>query len=209
MASEIKLFAFDMGHVLIDFDWSAVCAGFCKRANFEGDDFKPVLKHLGSLGYETGKIGTELFLAELNRALKTEIDETEFTTLWNATFVENLEMVKVLTKLKTAFRLYLLSNTNENHYGWIQQTYDVARHFEELILSYEVGHAKPDAPIYGEVMARSGLAAKHCLFVDDLEENIIAAREAGMQAILFTSPEALHHELLDYGVDLNQLGLSS
>lgn len=205
MATDIKLFAFDMGHVLIDFDWSMVCDGFCKRANFNGENFGPVLKHLGSLGYETGRVSTAVFLSELNKALNCQIDEAEFTNLWNATFVENLEMVKILNKLKSAFKLYLLSNTNENHYGWIQQNYDVARHFEELILSYEVGHAKPDQPIYGEVISRSGFAPQQCLFVDDLEENIAAAKQVGMNGILFTSPDALRIELLEYGVDLDNL----
>jgi putative hydrolase of the HAD superfamily len=205
LASEIKLFAFDMGHVIIDFEWPTVCDGFCRRANFSGESFAPVLKHLGSLGYETGKINTSIFLAELNKALGTDIDESEFTTLWNATFRENLEMTKVLAKLKDAYKLYLLSNTNENHYNWIQEQYDVARHFEELILSYEVGHAKPDLPIYHEVMTRSGLAPETCLFIDDLEENVRAAREAGMQAVVFTTPQKLHSDLLELGVDLGKI----
>jgi len=200
LANEIKLFAFDMGHVLIDFEWQEVCQGFCKRANFTGEDFGPVLKYLGSLGYETGKINTSGFLQELNKSLSTDIDESEFTTLWNATFRENLEMTRLLGRLKDAYRLYLLSNTNENHYTFIQEQYDVARHFEETILSYEVGSAKPELTIYKEVMNRSGIDAQHCLFVDDLEENVKAAREVGMHAILFTGPEALRNELSKLGV---------
>lgn len=195
-----------MGHVLIDFDWSQVCDGFCKRAGVGIDSFGPVLKHLGSLGYETGKVNTALFLSELNRVLNCAIEEPEFTSLWNATFVENLEMVEILTSLKSQFKLYLLSNTNENHYSWIQQNYDVSRHFDELILSYEIGHAKPDLAIYSEVMSRSGLEPAQCLFVDDLEDNIAAARSVGMKAVLFTSPDALRRELVNYGVDLNKLG---
>lgn len=197
---EIKLFAFDMGHVIIDFEWQTVCEGFCKRANFNAEDFAPILKHLGSLGYETGRIGTAGFLKEINRVLDSDIDEIEFTSLWNATFRENHEMFDLLKQLKASHKLYLLSNTNESHYGYIQQQFDIASHFEELILSYQVGCAKPDAAIYQEVLKRSGITPGSCLFIDDLAENVRAAQSAGMQAIAFTSPDALKQELRKRGV---------
>jgi glucose-1-phosphatase len=202
LVQEIELFAFDMGHVLIDFEWPTVCEGFYRRAGLEPDSFAPILKHLGSLGYETGKIGTVEFLKEVNKVLSTDIDEAEFTTLWNATFRENGEMADLLQRLKDSYSLYLLSNTNENHYSFIQREYDVARHFSELILSYEVGSAKPDLTIYKEVISRSGIAAGSCLFVDDLEANVRAAREVGLQAILFTTPQALKADLRELGVQV-------
>ena len=198
----IELFAFDMGHVLIDFEWSSVCEGFYRRAGLEADSFAPILRHLGSLGYETGKIGTIDFLKELNEVLRADIEEAEFTTLWNATFRENLEMSELLQTLKKSYALYLLSNTNENHYGYIQREFDVARHFSELILSYEVGSAKPDLAIYEEVISRSGIAPGSCVFVDDLEHNVHAAREVGLQALLFTTPAELKQDLRALGVNL-------
>jgi HAD superfamily hydrolase (TIGR01509 family) len=199
---EIQLFAFDMGHVIIDFEWPTVCEGFCRRAGLEAQSFAPILKHLGSLGYETGKIGTIEFLKEVNRVLKTDIDETEFTTLWNATFRENSEMSELLQQLKNSYALYLLSNTNESHYNFIQREYDVARHFSELILSYEVGSAKPELEIYKEVITRSGIAPGSCIFIDDLEENVRAAHEVGLQAIVFTTPQALKSDLRALGVQV-------
>ncbi len=189
-----------MGHVLIDFEWSSVCEGFCRRAGLDSDSFAPILRHLGSLGYETGRIGTVDFLKELNRVLRTDIEEMEFTTLWNATFRENKEMSELLQELKKSYSLYLISNTNENHYGYIQREFDVARHFSELILSYEVGSAKPELAIYKEVLSRSGIAPGRCVFVDDLEHNVRAAQELGLQALLFTTPEALKNDLRLLGI---------
>lgn len=197
---EIELFAFDMGHVIIDFEWPTVCEGFYRRAGIEKDSFAPVLKHLGSLGYETGKVGTVEFLAEMNKVLSTDIADHEFEELWNATFRENSEMAELLQHLKDYYSLYLLSNTNESHYGFIQRNFDVARHFKELILSYEIGSAKPDLAIYEEVISRSGIAPGRCVFVDDLKENVNAARQVGLQAILFTTPSALKQDLRELGI---------
>lgn len=198
-ASEVKLLVFDMGHVFVDFNWEAVCQGFCAKANRSRDEFRQVLSYIGSLGYEVGKISTADFLAELNQQLQTSITLAEFTTLWNHTFVENPEMANLLTTLRTQRPLYLLSNTNENHYGFLQSTYDVARHFDGLVLSYVVGYAKPDRKIYEEVLTKSGFAASECLFIDDLEPNVAAAEALGMRAIRFVGIDDLKQRLAALG----------
>lgn len=199
----ISLLVFDMGHVFIDFEWDLVCEGFRQRAAVSGEQFAQVLKHLGSLGYERGLIRTPQFLASMNELLSTDITEAEFTQLWNATFRENDEMSRLFASLRKTHPLYLLSNTNDNHYEFLQSTFNVARHFDELILSYEVGSTKPDARIYQEVVNRSGLAPSRCLFVDDLEANVEAAAALGMQTIQFTGVEPLKARLTDLGIKLD------
>src|SRR5438477_11151983 len=87
--SKVKILVFDMGHVFVDFDWDKVCQGFCDKAGITREEFRPVLAHVGSLGYELGHIKTEEFLKELNAKLNTAITLEEFTVLWNATFHEN------------------------------------------------------------------------------------------------------------------------
>jgi|AGTN01.2.fsa_nt_gi haloacid dehalogenase superfamily, subfamily IA, variant 3 with third motif having DD or ED len=198
----IALLVFDMGHVFIDFEWDIVCEGFRQRAAVDESRFAEVLKHLGSLGYERGLIRTPAFLSSMNELLQTDITEAEFTQLWNATFRENLEMARLFSSLRKTHPLYLLSNTNDNHYEFLQSTFNVARHFDELILSYEVGATKPDAAIYQEVVNRSGLAPSQCLFVDDLEVNVEAAAALGMQTICFRGVEPLKARLTELGLEL-------
>jgi len=197
---EVKLLVFDMGHVFVDFVWDDVCKGFMARSNKTRDEFRQVLAHVATLGYEAGKITTADFLSELNKQLGTDISLEEFKVLWNHGFQENAEMAALLQALKQSRPLYLLSNTNEVHYRHLQDTYDVARHFQELILSYEVGFSKPDARIYHEVLRRSGLPAEHCLFVDDLAPNIHAAQTVGMQVIQFVGIDDLKQRLNALGI---------
>src|SRR5262249_11759958 len=126
----------------------------------------------------------------------------EFTGLFTHTFRENEDMAALLQSLKTQVPLYLLSNTNEVHYEWLQENYDVARHFEELILSYKVGCCKPDRSIYEHVLQLSRLSAEDCLFVDDLQANIDAALKVGMKAIRFSGVEPLKGDLRSYGLQV-------
>lgn len=204
-APEIKLIVFDMGHVFVDFEWEDVCLGFCKRAGISREEFAPVLKHIGSLGYENGHIDTAIFLAALNEHViahgKAEpIAHDEFQILWNATFRENSEMAELMKQLKESHRLYLLSNTNESHWHYLNDNFAVSRHFEELVLSYEIGHSKPQPEIYHEVLRRSGTPAAQCLFIDDLPQNIKAGAEVGMNVIHFQGVDDLKEKLRHYQV---------
>lgn len=197
--SSLQFLVFDMGHVFVDFDWEEVCRGFCRVSKKSREELRQVFSHCAKLGYESGKIDTAGFLAELNNCLGTELSREEFTELWVASFHENKEMAALLATLKEQRPLYLLSNTNEVHYEHLQETYNVARHFQELILSYKVGCAKPEHSIYQEVLRRSGARAEQCLFVDDLEPNINAARELGLQTIHFQGVSALKTRLQELG----------
>src|SRR5262249_16835482 len=147
----------------------------CTRSGKNREEFKKVLVYLHALGYESGRISTADFLRELNQQLGTDISLDEFKVLWNNTFHENPDMAVLLQTLNMNLPLYLLPNNNEIHYHHLQASYNVARHFQELILSYEVGFSKPDERMYREVLKRSGLPAENCLFIDDLLPNIKAA----------------------------------
>lgn len=189
-----------MGHVFVDFEWDEVCEGFCRISGRTREELKRGMHHVAQLGYESGKVTTEAFLAELNRLLGTKLTVDEFSQLWIRTFRENPEMASLLSLLKEQRPLCLLSNTNEIHYEHLQQQYNVARHFNEIVLSYKVGLVKPDPLIYHEVFRRSGFAADQCLFVDDLEPNISAASRLGMRTIHFQGVADLKKRLQEFGL---------
>jgi putative hydrolase of the HAD superfamily len=56
--------------------------------------------------------------------------------------------------------------------------------FELVVDSAFVGTRKPEPEMYAIVLERLGLPAEACVFVDDLEHNVAAARDAGMHGIV-------------------------
>ena len=58
--------------------------------------------------------------------------------------------------------------------------------FDVVVVSYELGHAKPDREIYEATLSKLGLAPQDALFVDDRGENIAAADELGLRTFHFT-----------------------
>jgi putative hydrolase of the HAD superfamily len=61
--------------------------------------------------------------------------------------------------------------------------FDLHDTFDAVVLSAEHGVRKPDPLIFQLVLDRLGLAAEECLFVDDSEENLVAAQRLGMGAL--------------------------
>lgn len=62
---------------------------------------------------------------------------------------------------------------------------------DAVVNSSRVGCAKPDRRIYEIAAERAGVPAQRCLFVDDREENVEAARALGMTGLLYREPEDL------------------
>jgi putative hydrolase of the HAD superfamily len=61
--------------------------------------------------------------------------------------------------------------------------------FELVVDSAFVGMRKPDPEIYALTLERLGLPAEACVFVDDLEVNVDAARQLGMQGVVHHNTE--------------------
>ncbi|MFN4057789.1 MAG: HAD family hydrolase [Roseinatronobacter sp.] len=59
---------------------------------------------------------------------------------------------------------------------------------------------KPDPRIFALLCARAGLAPQDCLFIDDSPKNVAGARGFGMEAELFTTPNALEAALVARGL---------
>ncbi len=66
---------------------------------------------------------------------------------------------------------------------------------EDIIVSGVEKVAKPDPRVFEILAARTGRRLEGLVFVDDRADNVAAAAEAGMDAIVFTDSAALHAEL--------------
>ncbi|WP_157548234.1 HAD family hydrolase [Nonomuraea candida] len=85
----------------------------------------------------------------------------------------------------------LLSNSWSNTYprdGWDEI-------FDAVVISGEVGMRKPEPRIFHHALDRIGLAGEECVFIDDIEANIVAARALGITGIHHRDPATTIGEL--------------
>jgi putative hydrolase of the HAD superfamily len=93
-------------------------------------------------------------------------------------------------------RTAILSNGVPEIMGRLQRERSLTEFFDVIVVSYEVGCAKPDAHIYRICLERLNVPAGAALFVDDRLENLEAASKLGIQTLHFTG-DASVNELRD------------
>jgi len=77
----------------------------------------------------------------------------------------------------------------------VRDKYEFLSWFDPLVISGQVGYAKPDPEIYQILLFELGRKAADCLFIDDNVDNIQEAERQGFETILFTSSEQLRASL--------------
>ena len=128
---------------------------------------------------------------------------------WNAMLLDiPRERVKFMTRLKSKYRLYLLSNTNHIHWlsydRYFQDHFDypsINTFFTHCWYSYLMGVRKPDPEIYKMVMQEGGFTPGEVAFIDDLKENVDEASKHGIKAV-HLPPDKEIMDLFDGNLDL-------
>ncbi len=96
--------------------------------------------------------------------------------------------------------LYAITNFSAELWPVTVAHYPFLGRFHDAVVSGEVRLTKPDPAIYRLFLARNGLAPETCVFIDDREENVSAARALGIDAVRFESADALRPELAARGL---------
>jgi len=201
----IKAIIFDLGGVIVPLDFPKGYAALAKICPYDADEIKRRILATNLVDQlEIGRVAPEEFARTMGRAVGLEASYEEFRDVWSEIFLPGtLIPESLLEALHASYRLLLLSNTNAVHFPYIQEHYPLLRHMDELLLSYELGLMKPDPRIYAEAVTRAGCRPAECFFTDDLEANVEAARQAGIDAVRFESAEQLARELLRRGVKVS------
>ncbi|HYL81885.1 MAG TPA: HAD family phosphatase [Candidatus Acidoferrum sp.] len=201
LSSEIRLIISDFGGVICTFDYRIFCERLARRTGRTTDHIHAAV-FSGPLqeDFESGKLSGRTYHRAVMARLGTEVPYEEFFPMYGDIFTEIPATCELLRHLHGRFPLYLLSDTNEIHFGYVRETVEVLRLFDQFVVSYEVGVMKPDPLIYQEALRRSGLPASACVFVDDREANVLGAARVGIQALQFESAERLAADLARLGV---------
>jgi HAD superfamily hydrolase (TIGR01509 family) len=197
MQQNISVIVFDLGNVLIPFDYNKILINLDKIENGLGQKFYDLYKDNYDIHqkYERWELSDDEFLDIMIDWTEHKISREEFCRIYSDLFVVNDDTVALLPKLKKNYRLVLLSNTNHIHqkYGW--QHYQFLTNFDKLILSHEAAAIKPEEKIYRAVEKFTGVPSKEHLFIDDIMEYVQGAKSLGWDAVQFTTHDKLLADL--------------
>jgi HAD superfamily hydrolase (TIGR01509 family) len=123
---------------------------------------------------------------------------SEWQTLEDEFFAGDLvdmQLVNYLRSLHPRYRTGIISNGWSSVRPSLTEKWKIGDAFDEIIISAEVGLAKPDPRIFELALSRLNIAPAEAVFVDDFLENVEAARNFGLNAIRFLDPAQTLAEL--------------
>lgn len=129
------------------------------------------------------------YIKAINKDLGLKLDKKEFFREFMESFVKtNAELMEIIKKLKNNYKIIMLTNNNEGFMKYAKAL-EFYRLFDKIYNSYDHKMAKPDPRFFNKVLKDAGLKAEECIFVDDNERNIKAAKQLGFKTLHYKSFE--------------------
>jgi putative hydrolase of the HAD superfamily len=187
MKSKIKAVVFDLGDVILD--WRTPFQAFFNRFRLELNSALDSCKDL-IIEAELGKMDTDELCRKMMQRLGHFSQWPNLRKIMPAGFIPREESFSLLKQLKGKYRLAILSNLELGQFEAINKLWRLAQFFETAVISCEIGLRKPDPEIFRYLLNKLGLNSQDCLFIDDLDNNVEAAKKLGFATVRFTDPKA-------------------
>ena len=193
----IKNLIYDFGRVLVTYDFEHISSfGFASE-----EDLQAFVNIVSDPAF-VRRCDLELIPFE---DLIREMQHTypQWKEQWQLFYDRYLEFVTgempgmyaYMTELKArGYKLYGLSNWCSTIYR-VMKEYKIFNLLDGFVVSSDYQVVKPDPAIYRILLDKYDLKAEECVFADDRADNVEAALQVGMQAIVFTTTEAYKEAL--------------
>lgn len=192
---------FDLGNVLIEWNKEKILSKICKN-DLEYNLFnKFVFQSNLWIDLDNGKISLEFLENQLIDEMGHQYQDQIHELVWNwfnyvDLYDEVYELIKQLKKKN--FQIYVLSNTSSIFHILLDSVLSkVSSVLDSYVISCEVKMMKPQKEIYLSLVNKYQLDIKDCIFLDDLEENVEAARTLGIKAFQIKERKEISNILKD------------
>ncbi|MBK8845660.1 MAG: HAD family phosphatase [Bacteroidetes bacterium] len=204
MKAKIKNIIFDLGVVLLDLNIDATVRAF-ERIGFSnfGDIYSQSKPTELFIKFDKGHITPDQFRNEVRAYIGSFLPGSIIEEAWNAMLGSiPADRMQLLQELKSDFKLFLLSNTNETHITEFETILSnefganaFQDCFEKIYYSCRAGMRKPDMDIYSLIIRENNLNPEETIFIDDTLVHVEGARKAGLTAF-HLQPQQSVEELL-------------
>lgn len=183
----IRNIVFDIGNVLAGFNWQE----FYKSFGFTDEIFEKLADATvkSSLWNEMdrGKMSDNELLAGFianDPSIEDEIRQV-FSDIKGMILRYDYAIPWIKELKDRGYGVYVISNFAQKAYNECIEALDFLEETDGAILSYQVKMIKPAPEIYQLLCSQYNLKAQECVFIDDMEKNVEAARKEGMKGIVF------------------------
>jgi len=210
MKSEnIHNLVFDFGGVIYQIDFERQKRAFLeeKIGGFE-NLYSQASQNPIFCDLETGRISDDDFREKVTGLIGKDISPGKIDELWNSILVDYYyDKISLLQKLRSRYRLFLLSNTNAIHYNFYSAQfikkfgYGFENLFDKSYWSFKIGMRKPDSEIFVKLISDNGFTRENALFIDDTIQNTESAERYGLTSHFLSLGENLS-DLFDESLNI-------
>ena len=200
---EPTVFLFDLGNTVIKLAYERVLAAICDDASIARDDLVELFEEPGAYrDMERGAVSFYDFYEFLCDHAGYRGSIRDFHRVWSDFFDGTMPGIEeLLDRIRERYRVAFLSNSNEIHAELIPKQFAGLFHKDDpFVFSHRLKVAKPDPDIFRLALQSIGATAQNTIFIDDLLENVLAAKAIGMRAFQFSDARTLTKELETEGL---------
>jgi len=186
----IRAVAFDIGKVLLDFDYGILVRKMVLRSRLDEPALEQLLDQSPLLAkYESGQMNCDEFFLAVRQETGYKGTQEEFAALFENIFTPIKEVIAMHEQISASgLPTYTLSNTNPMAVRHIQHTYPFWTRFTGHVLSHEHGSLKPENEIYEALEMVADCDVSEIAYLDDRAENVAVGKSRGWQVIHFEGP---------------------
>jgi FMN phosphatase YigB (HAD superfamily) len=193
---------FDLGKVLVDFDYSIAERKIAARSTKSPRELHSFLGSSPLLvEYESGRLNRAEFYEAVRTAIGFQGSQEEFGGYFADIFSEMPAIIALHARLRReGFKTYIFSNTNDLAIEHIRNNFPFFAHFDGYIFSYEVRSMKPQPAIYAAMEKLCGRGGTDLVYIDDRPENIAGGAARGWRTVLHSSASETVAALVEFGL---------
>lgn len=159
----------------------------------EGFYFTKELNH-----YMLGTLSHEQLIGNYIKSKKLDISVEEYNEIIQADITPMEGMVKLIEALSNKYKIALATNDGNLISKYKIEKSGVLPYLSKVIASYRIRELKPHMAFYKKTLKIIEAKPEECIFIDDTQQNVDAAKSLGMKGILFENTAQLEKDLDDF-----------
>ena len=92
-----------------------------------------------------------------------------------------------INSIKGEYKLAIISNDSSRWSHYLREKFGLNKYFDVISISGDLKMQKPDEGIFKHTIEKLGVKAEECIYIDDREGNLEAAKKVGMKPVLLNS----------------------
>ncbi len=202
----IKCIIFDLGGVVIDFtNEEHYYPYLSKKSGASIRSIKKVIEGKMWAALDKDYITQKDFEKAVARKFGLEPKDVKWYVMYEKTARIDKGTIKVLRKLQKNYTVAYLSNVDRSRYTYTAET--LLKPYRDLFkykfASCEIRLRKPTRRVYAYVLERMKFKPSEAIFIDNMKENVVGARKAGLKGIVFKNAKDLERQLRKAGIQLS------